>query len=131
MADTTHAQERSFGLSVGAVFWLLAAFALWRGRQATGCTLGLVAVALLVPAVTRPAWLRIPSGLWWRMAHVLGRINARVILSVFFFVVITPTGLVLRLCGWDPLHLRRTDRGSGWMPHPQRHRDPKHYERMY
>ncbi|MBI2495064.1 MAG: hypothetical protein HYY59_07510 [Candidatus Omnitrophica bacterium] len=131
MADTTRAQERSFGLSVGLIFGLLAAFALWRGRPAVGWVCGLIAVALVVPALTRPAWLRIPSRLWWRLARALGWVNTRVLLSVFFFFVVTPTGLVMRLCGWDPLHRRRASRGSGWVPHSERYRDPKHYERMY
>jgi len=64
-----------------------------------------------------------------RLAHVLGWVNSRVLLTALFFLVLTPMGLVLRLAGRDPLRLRRRE-GSGWSPYPPRFRDPKHYERM-
>ena len=131
MTDVTHEQERSFGLSVGAVCGLLAAFTLWRGKPTTTVVLGLIAAALLVPAVTRPALLRIPSRLWWRLAHALGWVNTRVLLSACFFLVLTPRGTVRRRWGWDPLHRRTGRQDSGWIPRPARYQDPKHYERMY
>ena len=91
----------------------------------------LIAVALLVPAVTRPTLLRIPSRLWWRLAHAIGWVNTRVLLSACFLLLLTPIGVLMRLCGWDPLHRRVRQQGSGWVPRPARYQDPKHYERMY
>ena len=122
---------RSFGFSVGAVCAALALLELWRGRVTAASILGGIAVALLVPAALRPSLLRAPSAWWWRLARALGWINSRVLLSACFFLILTPAAVVLRACGRDPLRLKRPGRGSGWLPYPERARDPKHYERMF
>ncbi len=66
---------------------------------------------------------------WWKLVHVLGYINARIILTVLFTVLLVPIGLFWRVAGKDPLGRRRA--GTGWSPYPGRYRDPKHYSRMY
>lgn len=45
-------------------------------------------------------WIYVP---WMLIAEVLGYVNSRVILSVFFFAVMTPVGMILRLMGKDVL----------------------------
>ena len=122
---------RSFGLSVGAACAALALVAAWRGRVTLSWILGGGAVALMVSAVVRPELLRVPSAVWWRFAKLLGWINSRLLLSACFFLILTPVGIVLRLCGRDLLRLKRRGYGSGWLPYPERVRDPKHYERMF
>ena len=47
-----------------------------------------------------------------------------------FFLIVTPIGVLLRMCGWDPLRRRPASRGRGWVPCPERHQDPQHYERL-
>lgn len=124
------AKARSFGLTVGAVCGALSAAACWQGHPARAGWLAALAAALMVPALVKPALLRLPSAWWWRMAGWLGWLNARVLLSAFFLVIITPVGLALRLGGWDPMRRRRRAAG-GWLPYPDRIGDPKHFERMF
>ena len=124
-------KERSFGLSVGAVCGILAAYFLWRGRGAAAVVFGLLALGLVVPALVKSNLLRIPSALWWRFSQILGWINTRVLLSVLFFLVLAPIGVVLRLVGWDAMNRRKSRDTTGWMPYAERRRDCKHYERMY
>ena len=123
--------ERSFGLSVGGICALIALVQLWHRRLALTWIVAVLASLLIVPALMRPSWLRIPNALWWRLAHGLGWINARILLSAVFFLIMTPVGLVLRLAGWDPLRRVRPATESLWSSYPQRCQDPKHYERMY
>lgn len=40
------------------------------------------------------------------IGHVLGAINTRIILGTLFFLVITPTGLLMLLLGKDPMARR-------------------------
>lgn len=124
-------QERTFGLSVGGVCALVAAYFLWRGRTTSAVMFGLVAVGLILPALTRPSLLRVPSALWWKVAHGLGWLNGRILLSGMFLLVFTPVGMIFRLAGRDPLGRGRRGSGSGWVPYPERQRNPKHYDRMY
>ena len=131
MSDA-HRQERSFGISVGTVCWAIWACAWWRGGGERLLWLGLLGASLMVMGRLAPAWLRMPSAVWWKLSHALGWMNARVILSCLFFLVFTPVGLVLRLAGHDPLRLRRRAAGtSAWSPYPERLRNSAHYERMF
>jgi len=122
--------ERSFGVSVGIVLLVIAAALVWRGRVGRAEILGAVGAVLLVCGLVHPPILRVPSALWWRFSRALGHVNARVLLTVLFSVVLTPLSVVWRLTGKDPL-ARRRDRWPGWSTYPARYRDRHHYTRMY
>lgn len=122
--------ERAFGFSVGLVLSAVAALFLGRGRAPLAGALGATGGLLIVLAAARPRWLKRPSAVWWRMAHALAYVNARVLLTLIFAIVLTPVGLLWRLAGKDPL-ARRRQPSTGWSPYPIRYRDRNHYERMF
>jgi hypothetical protein len=122
--------ERSFGVSVGIVLCGIAGLLWWRGRVARAELLGAIGAFLLLAGLIYAPLLKYPSAVWWRFSRALGRVNARVLLTIFFAVVLTPVGLIWRLTGKDPLE-RRKDRWRGWSPYPERYRDPNHYSRMF
>ena len=121
--------ERSFGVTVGAVASLAAAYLWWGGSMQSAAILGVIGSALVVLGLIAPRVLYGPSFVWWKLVHVLGYINARIILTVLFAVLLVPVSLFWRLTGKDPLGRRRA--GTGWSPYPGRYRDPKHYSRMF
>jgi hypothetical protein len=84
---------------------------------------------LLAGAAFAPAALVVPNRAWRRFAHVLGWINARILLTVFFALVLTPAGVLMRLLGRDPLDRRPT--GSSWVPYGDRVQDPAHFDRLF
>jgi len=122
--------ERSFGVSVGAVLCLIGAVLLWRGRIGRAEIVGGIGAVLLSAGLVYPPILKWPSAAWWKFSRALGYVNARVILTVLFAIVLVPLSIVWRLMGKDPLS-RRHDRWPGWSPYPSRYRDPRHYDRMF
>ena len=58
-------------------------------------------VSLLVPFVLAPL-----NRLWTRFGMLLHRVVSPVALGILYFCVVTPTGLLLRVFGKDPLKLR-------------------------
>ena len=122
--------ERSFGLSVGGVLILVAAVAVWRHRITTAEITGGIGLVLVTLGRLRPSLLKWPSKLWWRFAITLGYINARIILSLAFALVLVPLGLIWRVIGRDPLGRRRRN-WAGWSPHPPRYRERSHFSKMY
>ena len=56
-------------------------------------------------------WRRAWAG-WKRIATVVGDFQARVVLSLFYFVIVLPFGLAVRIFA-DPLGIRRT-RQTAW-----------------
>jgi hypothetical protein len=125
-----HFKERSFGISVGVVLLLIAAFMMWRGRTTGAAITGGIGAVLLVAGLTHPPLLYYPSKAWWAMAAVLGYVNARIILTAAFLLVLTPIGLLWRAIGRDPLTRKRRN-FPGWSPYPARYRDRDHFKRMY
>ena len=122
--------ERSFGVSVGAVLVLVAAFLVWRGRMTGAGWTGGIGAVLVVLGLVAPALLTWPSALWWKLTMALGYVNARVILTIAFLLVLTPIGLLWRLLGRDPLGKRR-ESWPGWTTYPQRYADRSHFTLMY
>ena len=121
--------ERAFGVGVGSACAALGVLLSWRGHLASGPAL--VALGLVLVALGRlaPPALRVPSRYWWRFAHALGWVNARILLTAFFAVVLTPVGVIMRLAGRNPLDAPAAD--SSWRPYSDRRRNPRHYERMF
>jgi saxitoxin biosynthesis operon SxtJ-like protein len=130
MRKTRVSRERSFGVSVGAMLVLIAVALWWRGRVGRSEIIGATGLLLCTCGVLRPALLRWPSHWWWRFAGALGYVNARVLLTVLFSVVLVPIAVIWRCAGVDPLARRRSN-FPGWVPYPARYRQRKHYERMY
>ena len=73
------------------------AWTLWLGG--IGLAAGLV--CMLVPRAARPLYL-----VWMALGCCIGLVVSNVVLAAIYFLVVTPTGLVLRMLGRDPL--RRT-----------------------
>lgn len=79
----------------------------------------LVAGALVLPAIVYPPLLKPVHFVWMKLAHALGWINTRILLTLFYFLIITPFGWVMRALGRDPLV--RHEKGG-----PESYRLPMH-----
>lgn len=108
-----------FGGMLGLFLAIVGAMAWWR-FHAPGVAQGFwIAAAVLVVAYYAIPPLRKPLYLGWMYAAFpIGFVMSYVILAATYYLVITPIGLALRLCGHDPLD-RRLDRSakSYWRPH--------------
>lgn len=47
---------------------------------------------------------------WMKLALMLGWVNTRIILSVVFYLLILPFGMVMRIFGKDPMHRKFSDK---------------------
>jgi Saxitoxin biosynthesis operon protein SxtJ len=98
---------REFGLITGgilaALFGLCFPWMLGRPLPYWPWAIGGV---LALWALVAPATMRGFYRLWMRLAELLGRITTPVIMSLVFFLVITPAALVIRLMGRDPMAQR-------------------------
>ncbi len=132
MADRLSSAElRKFGLTVGGAFLVLGAISWWRGHELPPRVLWTLGGLLIVPGALFPAVLGPVQRGWMKFALVLGHFNTRVILTVLFYLVMTPIGFILRLFR-DPLDRSLRNQGpSQWI---KREREPvelARYERQF
>jgi hypothetical protein len=112
--------------------------------SAIGCTLlarpglHLVAILIFVAAAVVPAigW-PLPRFMRWvylgtvYLTLPIGYVVSHLLLAIAYYLVLTPTGLLMRVFGYDPMH-RRFDRDaeSYWVPR-ERDEDAKSYFRQF
>jgi Saxitoxin biosynthesis operon protein SxtJ len=97
--------DRSFGLVFAAAFAIIAAWPLMHAQAPRWWAFALAAALALV-AATRPSVLARANRLWMRFGLFLGNVVGPLAVGVFFYAVVTPLGVVMRLTGKDPLRLR-------------------------
>lgn len=57
---------------------------------------------------------------WLILARKIGKFQSRILLTFFYFVIVLPFGLGVRLLA-DPLHLRRrAPKDTAWLPRETR-----------
>lgn len=101
---------RRFGVQVGAAFLVLAGISLWRGHQLPPKIMaGLGAVLVIFGLVAPNALLPVYRG-WMGLALAMSKVTTPIFMGIIYFVVLTPTGLVLRL-----VRGKRVDSGSWWV----------------
>ena len=78
-----------------------------RPRWLTLCTM-----AVLILTMTYPAALKPLGRIWFGFSHILGTIVSKIILSIVFFLIVTPIGLVRRISGADPMRNKLWKKGD-------------------
>ncbi len=66
-----------------------------------------LAIILLIVTMAWPRAFKPLAGLWFGLSHVLGNVMSKVVLTLVFFIVVTPIGLARRLLGKDSLQLKK------------------------
>ncbi|OGZ08551.1 MAG: hypothetical protein A3D65_04825 [Candidatus Lloydbacteria bacterium RIFCSPHIGHO2_02_FULL_50_13] len=93
---------RSFAFLVGGVLVALGLFAFYRGHHGQGEWLVGVGGILALIGVIRPSILTPLYRLWMGLAITLGMVVGNMLLVLFYFVVMTPIGLLKRLFRHTP-----------------------------
>ena len=128
----TDAQARKSALLVAAVLLGIAAWNLYRGRTTVVLVFGALGAALVVAGLLVPPAARAFHTAWMRFAAALGHVNSRVLLTLVYYLVVTPYGVVSRLAGRDPLRRRgRGEAESHWVERKTTRQPREQFERLF
>jgi len=122
---------RKFGLTVGAMLLLIAAFLFWKERASFAYFAipggSLMVLGAIIPLVLKQIFIG-----WMAFAVVMGFVMTRVILTVLYFGMFTPIALVLKVLGKDLLE-EKWDKSAGsyWVKRDQQPYDRTTTERMF
>lgn len=92
------------------VFAIIGLWPLTGGNGVRLWSLG-IAGLILAAALIHPVLLAPANRLWMKFGLLLHRITNPIIMGLVFFVAVTPTALILRIMGKDPLQ-RKIDRDA-------------------
>ena len=97
-----------FALVVSGALLAIAGYQRWRGAEPR-VVLALVAIAAVLALLSAiaPSLLRPVYRGWMFIGEALGWINTRIILTLVFFLVVTPIGVMMRLFGRSPMEPAR------------------------
>ena len=122
---------RRFGITMCIALAVLAALLFWRGKEIY-VYIGLLSPVFLILGLAAPVVLRPVHKVWMSLAHVLGWIMTRVILSLLFFLGVTPVGVLGRLFGKKFLDTTMRDsRETYWIPRDHADESPARYEKQF
>ena len=122
---------RKFGLTVGSVLIIIGCLLLWKHKPSQFYFLSIGAIlvlsGLLFPVILRPL-----NKAWMTLAVLLGWVMTRVILSLLFYIVITPISIIARIFGKHFLDIKiDKSRTSYWEKRKNVPLSPSDYERQF
>jgi len=106
--------NRKFGIFFSLVFLLLALYLNQFSSQTLIFTSLVVSVFFLLAALFFDSILLPLNKLWMKLGTLLGMIVSPLVMSIIFFGIFMPIGLLMRLFGRDELRLKMKPRVSHW-----------------
>ena len=117
-----------FAIFMGIICWIL-----WRcGVPSTPIALLALAAFILIvfyylfPAIQRPVyrgWMFSVLPIGWVMSHIL--------LTLIYYLLLTPIGLIMRIVGYDPMQRKLEKNKQTYWIARQEENDPKRYFKQY
>ena len=75
----------------------------------------IISLIFLVLGLLNSRILKPLKDAWIKFGEILGKIIAPIVMAVVFFIILTPTGLLLRLFGKDLLKTKPSKGSSYWI----------------
>ncbi len=108
--------DRAFGLTFAVVFAVISAVG-WLVFDAVAYWAWALSAFFLLIALSAPGALMPLNRLWAGFAHRLGQASNYLLLGLFFYLLVLPFGLIIRLFGRDPMDRKLDPKAdSYWSP---------------
>ena len=113
--------NRSFGIVFSIVF-IIIAFWSFRGDFSQIKILPLlISLIFLILGLINSKLLTPLNKLWIKFGNLLGSIISPIIMAIIFFLVVTPTCILLRIFGKDLLNIKqKSNKNSYWIKKDKR-----------
>ena len=106
--------NRSFGIVFFIFFLIVSLYPLSNDKNINIVALT-ISIFFLVLGLLNSKILFPLNKIWFKFGIILGNLISPLIMSVIFFVIITPIGLLMRMFGKDVLNLKYNDNKSYWI----------------
>ena len=106
--------NRSFGIVFFIFFLIIAIYPLLNDNPMRLWSL-IIGLIFLLLGIINSKILTPLNILWMKFGMFLGVFISPIIMGIIFFLVVTPTGLIMRLLGKDVLNLKYNKNKSYWI----------------
>ena len=114
MDDIKISSNKSFGIVFFVIFLLIVIYPLTNGGDIRIWS-GIISFIFLVLGLLNSSILTPLNKIWFKFGIILGKIISPVIMAIIFFLVVTPTGLIMRILRKDILNLKYNQNKSYWI----------------
>ena len=106
--------NRSFGIVFFVVFFVFAIWPLLRNQDIRIWSL-IISLVFLILGILNSNLLKPFNKIWFKFGMFLGSIVSPIVMGLVFFLVVTPTGFLMRLFGKDLLKLKKNKNNTYWL----------------
>ena len=106
--------NRNFGIVFFIVFLIIALWPLLKQNEIIIWSL-IISFIFFVLGLINSKLLTPLNRLWFKFGILLGNIIAPIVMGIVFFLVVTPTGLIMRFFKKDILKLKKNSSNSYWI----------------
>ena len=124
MNNIKGSSNRSFGIVFFIFFLIIAVYPIFYGQELRIWSL-ILSLIFLILGLAKSRILTPLNLLWFKFGMLLGRIVSPVVMGLVFFLVVTPTGLIMRALKKDLLNLKKKKSNTYWIKKDQVKTDMK------
>ena len=62
-----------------------------------------VAITIQILVMAKPSLFSYVSPIWFGISHLMGTFISKILLSLIFVILVTPTAIVRKIVGYDPM----------------------------
>ena len=106
--------NKSFGIVFSIVFLVIAFWPMLNGNEINYWSL-LISVVFLILGLINSKILNPLNKIWFKFGILLGNIVAPIVMGIIFFLVVTPTSIIMKILGKDLLNLKKNNNDSYWI----------------
>ena len=114
MKDVKLPSNKSFGIVFAVFFSIISFWPMLNNSEIRIWSL-IIAVIFFILGLINSKILTLLNRLWFKFGLMLGKIVSPIVLGIVFFLVVTPTGIIMRLIGKDSLNLKKKNYESYWI----------------
>ncbi len=106
--------NRNFGIVFSIVFLIISLWPLLSQNDIRIWSLIISGIFLFLGLINSKLLLPL-NKIWFKIGIFLGNLIAPIVMGVVYFMVVTPTGLIMRLLGKDLLNLKKNNKDTYWI----------------
>ena len=111
---TKISSNKSFGIVFFFIFLIISIWPLLNGNEIRIWSL-IISIVFLTLSLVYSKILTPLNKLWFKFGILLGSFISPIIMGLVFFIVVTPTALIMKIFGKDLLNLKKNNEKSYWI----------------